>query len=219
MSANSEQELERVRVTVGFQSPSLGSLETVLDVDAPGGEPRGRSEAVALMGHEARAVARLLHEAAAMVRGHLELQAPGALDEEPGAPTGALDEAPSEDGALGDDAIQLVSAATGRPAPAPSELSRHRLVEVYTSRDEAGACNATKRLLDRLGVGYVETDIDTNPSAWVHPLSYACTSLPAVLVYDSTATRAEHVWGGHRPDLIHTHLAPMGDLQDPKGAA
>lgn len=211
---------ELVRATVTVQSPTMGSVSVVLEATAPVGEPVGRSEAVVMLRQEARTAVGLLERAAAMARDHITSHAPGALDEEQGSPTDVIAEDPSEEGgALGDDAIQLVSAATGGPAPALSDLSRHRLVEVYTSREEAGACKATKRLLDRLGVGYVETDIDTNPSAWVFPLSYACTSLPAVLVYDSTTSRAEHVWGGHRPDLIHAHLAPMGDQQGPKGAA
>ena len=210
---------ELVRATVTVQSPTMGSVSVVLEATAPVGEPVGRSEAVVMLRQEARTAVGLLERAAAMARDHITSHAPGALDEEQGSPTDVIDETPSEDGALGDDALQLVSTATGGPAPALSDLSRHRLVEVYTSREEAGACKTTKRLLDRLGVGYVETDIDTNSSAWVLPLFYACTSLPAVLVYDSTTSRAEHVWGGHRPDLIHAHLAPMGDQQGPKGAA
>ena len=210
---------ELVRATVTVQSPTMGSVSVVLEATAPVGEPVGRSEAVVMLRQEARTAVGLLERAAAMARDHITSHAPGALDEEQGSPTGVIDETPSEDGALGDDAIQLVSAATGGTAPALPMLSRHRLVEVYTSREEAGACNATKRLLDRLGVGYVEFDLEVVPSAWVLPAAHGAARMPAVVVYGRDQGRVEVAWGGHRPDLIHEHLAPMGDQQGPKGAA
>lgn len=214
MSANSE--LGRVRVTVGFQSPSLGSLNVVLDADAPGGESRGRSEAVVMMGHEARAVARLLHEAAAMVRGHLELQAPGALDEEQGAPADVVGQAPGEDdGALGDDAIRLVAQDRGETV-----TFQHWIVEVYTSEASREACRSTLRLLDEHGVAYTEIDLaKASIFQTMAPMSQGITAQPAVLLRDSNSNRVVHAWGGFRPDLIIQHFGRARGQRGPKGAA
>ena len=187
---------ELVRATVTVQSPTMGSVSVVLEATAPVGEPVGRSEAVVMLRQEARTAVGLLERAAATARDHITSHAPGALDEEQGSPTDVIAEDPSEEGGtLGDDAIQLVSTATGGPAPALPMLSRHRLVEVYTSREEAGACKATKRLLDRLGVGYVE--MRKGSRCLICPISCA-----------NTAATASSLGNSFNKPCINTTLPP-----------
>ncbi len=88
-------------------------------------------------------------------------------------------------------------------------------VHLYSTGPQCGACQQTRQILDRAGIGYVETNLRDHPDALAYvtdDLGY--TEAPVVIVDGDP----QNHWSGFRPDLIRSlahHAATRAAPADP----
>lgn len=73
---------------------------------------------------------------------------------------------------------------------------------VVHSKPMCVQCNATYRMLDKLGLEYETIDVTKADEALQYLKSLGYQAAPVVLVYEDDATEPTKHWSGYRPDEL-----------------